>query len=79
MVRKQRKGSASEQSVDRRGRQIYEKDNQIKPLTRQRRDVASQSEEGVSYMVSLGCGRATCVCPYHVTGKGCRCRHMAAV
>ena len=77
--RKQRKGRASEQSVDRRGRQIYEKDNQIKPLTGQRRDVASQSEEGVSYMVSLGCGRATCVCPYHVTGKGCRCKHIAAV
>ena len=70
--RKQRRGRISEQSIYRRGRQIYEKGNQIKALTEQRWDVASQGVEGVSYVVSLGCGRATCECLYHVTGKGCR-------
>ena len=74
--RKQRRGRISEQSIDRRGRQIYEKGGQIKPLTGQRWDVASQSVEGVSYVVSLGCGRATCGCPYHVTEKGYRASYV---
>ena len=68
MARKKtkRKGRASEQSIDGRGREIYEKGDQITPLNDQRWDVASQS---VSYMMSLGCGKATCDCSYHVKGK----------
>ena len=34
--KKQRKGRTSEQSIDRSGRQIYEKGGQIKALTDQR-------------------------------------------
>ena len=30
-------------------------------------------------MVSLGCGKTTYECPYHVTGKGCRCKHITVV
>ena len=29
--------------------------------------------------MSLACGRPTCECAYHTTGKGCRCKGMAAV
>ena len=79
MARKQqRKGSTSEQSIDWGGRQIHEKGGQIKALTDRRRNVESQSMDGMSYRVSLGCGKATCECRHHVTGKGCRRKHMAA-
>ena len=77
--RTQRKGRMSEQSIDRSGRQIYEKGGQITALTDLRWDVGSQSKEGVSYMVSLGCGKAACECPYYVKGKGSRCKHIAAI
>ena len=58
--RQQRKGRASEQSIDGGGRQIHEKGGQIKPLTDRRRDVESQSMGDMSYMVPFGCGKAAC-------------------
>ncbi len=77
--RKPRKGRASEQSITRRGLRIYQKGDQIKALTGHRWDVASQSEEGVWYRVSFAGDSPTCECAYHTTGKGCRCKHIAAV
>ena len=59
--KKQRKGRASEHSIDRSGRQIHEKVGQIKALTDRRRDVESQSRDGVSYRVPFGCGKPACV------------------
>ena len=34
---------------------------------------------GAWYRVSFAGESPTCRCSYHATGKGCRCRHMAAV
>ena len=81
MARKknQRRGRTSQQNIDRSGREIYEQGGQITVLTDKRCDVKSQSREGVTYRVSYGCGKFTCECPYHTTGKGCRCKHIAAV
>ena len=74
--KKQRKGRASEQSIDRSGHQIYEKGGQIKALTDRRWDVESQSREGVTYR----CRSAAASLPAsHMTGKWYRCRHTAAV
>ena len=77
--RKPRKGRASEQAITRRGLHIYQKGDQIKALTGNRWDVASQGTEGVWYRVSFAGKSPTCECPYHTTGKGCRCKHIAAV
>ncbi len=77
--RKPRKGRASEQCITRRGLRIHQKGDQIKTLTGHRWDVASQSEEGVWYRVSFAGDSPTCECAYHATGKGCRCKHIAAV
>ena len=77
--RKRRRGRASEQCITRRGLHIYQKGDQIKTLTGHRWDVASQSEEGVWYRVSFAGESPTCECAYHTTGKGCRCKHIAAV
>ncbi len=77
--RKPRRGRASEQCITRRGLRIYQKGDQIKTLTGHRWDVASQSEEGVWYRVSFAGDSPTCECAYHATGKGCRCKHIAAV
>ncbi len=75
----QRRGRTSQQNIDRSGREIYEKGDQITVLTDKRCDVKSQSMEGVTYRVSYGCGKFTCECPYHVAGKGRRCKHIAAI
>ena len=56
---RRRSGKAGRQSIDRSGRQIYEKGGRIKPLTDRRRDVESQSMGGMSYRVSLDC-KPTC-------------------
>ena len=77
--RKPRKGRASEQAITRRGLHIYQKGDQIKALTGNRWDVASQGTEGVWHRVSFAGKSPTCECPYHTTGKGCRCKHIAAV
>ena len=70
---------ASEQSITRRGLHIYQKEGQIKDLGGNRWDVASQSTEDVWYRVSFAGESPTCECLYHTTGKGCRCKHIAAV
>ncbi len=77
--RKPRKGRASEQSITRRGLDIYQKGDQIKALSGDRWDVASQGTEGAWYRVSLAGESPACECAYHTTGKGCRCKHIAAV
>ena len=77
--RKPRKGRTSEQCITRRGLRIYQKGDQIRALTGHRWDVASQSGEGVWYRVSFAGESPTCECTYHTTGKGCRCKHIAAV
>ena len=77
--RKPRKGRASEQSITRRGLRIYQKGDQIKALSGDRWDVASQGTKGVWYRVSFAGESPTCECAYHTTGKGCRCKHIAAV
>ena len=77
--RKPRIGRSSDETITRRGLQIYQKENQIKTLTDMRWDVASQSEEGVWYRVSFGLDSPTCECKYHTTGNRCRCKHIAAV
>ena len=46
-------------------------------MTGNRWDVASQGVEGRWCRVSLACGRPTCGCAHHMTGKGCK--GMAAV
>ena len=58
---------------------ICQKGDQIKTLTEHRWDVAPQNEEGVWYRVSFAGESPTCECAYHTTGKGCRCKHIAAV
>ena len=76
--RKPRKGRASEQSITRRGLDVYQKGDQIKALGGNRWDVASRGTEGVWYRVSLAGESPTCECAYHTTGNGCRCKHIAA-
>ena len=51
--RKRRRGRASERCMTRRGLRIYRKGDQIKTLTGNRWDVASQSAEGAWYRVSF--------------------------
>ena len=75
---KPRRGRVSEQCITRRGLCIYQKGDQIKALNGNRWDVASQSTEGVWYRVSFAGESPTCECAYHATGKGCRCKHIAA-
>ena len=41
--------------------------------------MASQGTKGVWYRVSFAGKNPTCECICHTTGKGCRCRHIAAV
>ena len=77
--RKPRKGRVSEQAITRRGRRICAKGGQVRALTGNRWDVASQGTEGRWYRVSFACGRPTCEYAYHTTGRGCRCKGMAAV
>ena len=81
MARKKnrQRGRTSQQNIDRSGREIYEQGDQITVLTDKRCDVKSQSSGDVTYRVSYGCGKFTCECPYHVAGKGRRCKHIAAV
>ena len=76
--RKPRKGRASEQSITRRGLDIYQKGDQIKTLSGNRWDVASQGTEDAWYRVPLAGKSPTCECAYHATGEGCRCKHIAA-
>ena len=78
-ARKPRIGRASEQAITRRGLRIYQMGGQIKTLSGNLWDVASQSEKDVWYRVSFAVESPTCECPYHITGKGCRCKHIAAV
>ena len=77
--KKPRKGRASEQCITRRGLHIYQKGDQIRALTGNSWDVASQGTEGVWYRVSFAGESPTCECAYHTTGKGCRCRYIAVV
>ncbi len=70
-----RRGRTPQQNIDSGGRSIYGQGDQITVLTDRRCDVKSQSREGVTYRVSYGCGKFTCECPYHVAGKGRRCKH----
>ena len=74
-----RKGRTTQQNIDSSGREIYEKGGQITVLTDKRCDVKSQTVEGKTYRVSYGLDKFTCECPYHIHGKGCRCKHIAAV
>ena len=76
---KPRKGRASEQGITRRRLRIYQKGDQIKALSGDRWDVTSQDAKGVWCRVSFAGGSPTCKCAYHATGKGCRCKHIAAV
>lgn len=75
----QRRGRTSQQNIDSSGRAIYEKGDQITVLTNNSCDVKSQSKDGITYRVSYGYGKFTYECPYHMIGKGCRCKHIAAV
>lgn len=77
--RKLRKGRASEQDITRRGLHIYQKGDQIKYLGGNRWDVTSQSTEDTRYRVSFAGKSPMCECTHHTTGKGCRCKHIAAV
>ena len=78
--RKPRKGGgAAEQSITRRGPHIYQNGDQIKALGGNRWDVASQGNEGAWYRVSLAGESPTCECAYHIMGKECKCKHIAAV
>ena len=65
--------------MTRRGLHIYQKGDHIKDLGRNRWDVASQGMKGVWYRVSFAGESPTCECIHHITGKGCRCKHMAAI
>ena len=60
--RKPRRGRASEQSIMRRGLRIYQKGDQIRALTGNRWDVASQDTEGVWYRISFAGESPTCEC-----------------
>ena len=68
--RKPRKGRASEQSITRRGLRIYQRGDQIKALSGDRRDMASQGTKGVWCRVSFAGESPACEC---------RCKHIAAV
>ena len=70
---------SSEQAITRRGLKICQKGDQIKTLTENRWDVASQSTENVWYRVSFDGKAPTCECPYHIKGEGRRCKHIAAI
>ncbi|MCE2508335.1 MAG: hypothetical protein J4G04_03410, partial [Nitrosopumilaceae archaeon] len=74
--RKPRRARTSGQAITRRERRIYA-EGQVRALTGNIWDAASQGVEGRWYRVSLACGRSTCGCAYHTTGKGCK--GMAAV
>ena len=74
-----RKGRTTQQKIDKSGREIYEKGGQITVLTDKQCDVKSQTDEDKTYRVSYGLDKFTCECPYHLHGKGCRCKHIAAV
>ena len=76
--RKPRNGRASEQCITRRGLRIYQKGDQIKDLGWNRWD-GLPGHEGVWYRVSFAGESPACECVYHTTGKGCRCKHIAAV
>ena len=77
--RKLRKGRVVETAITRRGLRIYQRGGQIKAPKGNRRGVASQSTEGAWCRVSFAGESPTCECAYHTTGKGCRCKHIAAV
>ena len=77
--RKSSIGVVSEQAITHRGLKICQKGDQIKTLTENRWDVASQSTENVWYRVSFDGKAPTCECPYHIKGEGRRCKHIAAI
>ena len=58
--KKPRKGRATEQRITLRGLHIYQKGDQIKTLSGNRWDVASQGTEGVWYRVSFAGESPTC-------------------
>ena len=74
-----RKGKVSQKTITRRGLRICQKDGQIRTLTGERWDVASESKDGGWYQVSFARDGPTCECAYHVHGRGRRCKHIAAV
>ena len=74
-----RRGKVSQKTITRRGLRICQKDGQIKALSGDRWDVASQSVNNERYRVSMSLEGPTCECKYHATGRGRRCKHIAAV
>ena len=74
-----RKNGPLQQTTTRRGLRICQKDGQIKALGGDRWDVASQSAKNKWYRVSFACDGPTCDCKYYATGRGRRCKHIAAV
>ena len=74
-----RKDKVSQKTITRRGLRICRKDDQIRTLTGERWDVASESKDGEWHQVSFACDGPTCECKYHATGRGRRCKHIAAV
>ena len=72
-------GIVSEQTITRHGLKICQKGGQIKILTENSWDVASQSMKGAWYRVSFTGDAPTCECPYHTMGGGRRCKHIAAI
>ena len=74
-----RRGKVSQKTITRRGLRICQKDGQIKALSGDRWDVASQSVNDEWYRVSMSLEGPTCECKYHATGRGRRCKHIAAV
>ena len=74
-----RRGKVSQKTITRRGLRICQKDGQIKALGGDRWDVASQSVNDEWYWVFMSLEGPTCECKYHATGRGRRCKHVAAV
>ena len=74
-----RRGRPSQHAITRHGLRICQKDGQIKALGGDRWDVASQSVNDEWYRVPMSLEGPTCECKYHATGRGRRCKHVAAV
>ena len=58
---------------------MCQKDGQIRTLTGERWDVASESKDGEWYRASFARDGPTCKCAYHIRGRGRRCKHISTV
>ena len=74
-----RKGRVSQKTITRRGLRICRKDGQIRTLTGERWDVASESRDGGWCLVSFARDGPTCECPHRATARGRGRKHIAAV